>query len=605
MRKNASLTVSLRLLLGCIVFFSVMSCDPESITNTVDEVPLLQPYPNRTMESMYLTMRDGVRIAVDVHLPGPLPAGTDVPTIVVLTRYWRSERNGEVSYLGWRVQSAAAYGYATVVIDERGTGASFGSWPTPWSETSMADYAEVVDWIVEQDWSNGRVGAWGASYMGMTAQLLPTTQHPAVRVVVPTFTQYDLYTDMVFPGGIYNDWFMDVWSDGVRSLDLGENVRPVDADTDGSLLAAAIAEHAGNGNMDDAATGITYRDEATVLGVTMDDLGAHVHREAIEQSDVVLYHWGSWMDHGTAQAVLARFLTLDNPQQAVIGSWVHGGFQHASPFRAPGTPGEPDEPQQWRETLNFLDQYLLNDDEVTTERTLYYYVLGAEEWRSTNVWPVENTSLEQWYLSAGNSLSTSIPTTADASDNYQIDFTATSGSQTRWHTAQDGVPVVYPDRSQEDTKLLVYTSDPLTDDMEITGHPVVTLFAASTHADGAFYVYLEDVDPEGSVAYVTEGQLRALHRKVSDETPPYLLPVPYHTFKQADGEPMIPGEVNEITFGLHPTSVVIRAGHRIRIAIAGHDAGLFERYPATGDPVITVERNSVHSSKIELPVVRR
>lgn len=337
----------------------------------------------------------------------------------------------------------------------------------------------------------------------------------------------------------------------------------------------------------------------------MDELGAHVHQDAIEQSDVVLYHWGSWMDHGTAQAVIARFLTLSNPQQAVIGAWVHGGFQHASPYRAPGTASEPDEPQQWRQTLNFVDRYLRPDGEATSEKLLYYYVLGAEEWRSTSVWPVDGATSEQWYFGAANTLSPSTPTTTDSRDTYAVDFTATSGSQTRWHTPQDGVPVVYPDRSNEDTKLLTYTSDPLTEDTEITGHPVVTLYATSTHTDGAFYVYLEDVDPSGRVTYVTEGQLRALHRKVSAETPPYELPVPYHTFKQSDGAPMVPGEVTEITFGLHPTSVLIRAGHRIRVAIAGHDAGLFERYPAEGDPVVTVERNSVYASGIELPVVRR
>lgn len=582
----------------------IASCDPESITTTVDQFSYPPSFDNRTTESIYLTMRDGVRIAIDLHLPSPLPAGAQVPTIVAMTRYWRSEQNGEVSYLGWRAQSAAERGYATVVIDERGTGASFGAWPRPWSETAIADYAEVVDWVVAQDWSNGRVGAWGGSYLGMTAQLLPTTQHPAVRVVVPAFTQYDAYTDIVFPGGIYNDWFMGDWSEGVRWLDLGSDVRRVDADTDGSLLAAAIAEHADNGNVYEASNAVTFRDEMTSLGVTLDDLGAHVHEDAIEQSGTVIYHWGSWMDHGEAQGVIARFLTLTNPQQAVIGAWVHGGFQHASPYRDPGTVAEPDEPQQWRETLNFLDRYLQDDGDVVTEKLLYYYVLGAEEWRTTSVWPVEGMEMEAWYFGAGNTLSTAMPSASDGRDTYAVDFTTTTGTQTRWHTAQDGVPVVYPDRRHEDTKLLTYTSEPLAEDTEITGHPVVTMYVSSTHTDGAFYVYLEDMDPDGRVTYVTEGQLRALHRKVSNETPPYELPVPHHTFKQADGEPLVPGEVAEITFGLNPTSVLIREGHRIRIAIAGHDASVFARYPDTGDPVISVERNGVYGSKIELPVVR-
>jgi len=253
--------------------------------------------------------------------------------------------------------------------------------------------------------------------------------------------------------------------------------------------------------------------------------------------------------------------------------------------------------------LNFFDRYLVEDGGGADDRVLYYYTLGAEEWKTTTTWPVEGMTREAWYLGAGNTLTTASPAGPTGSDSYAIDFTATTGYQTRWHTALDS-SVVYRDRSSEDEKLLTYTSAPLEEDLEVTGYPIVTLHVSSTHSDGAFYVYLEDVDPSGYVRYVTEGQLRALHRKVSTETPPYELLIPYHTFKQADGEPLIPGEVTEITFGLLPTSVLIRAGHRIRVAIAGHDAELFERYPEEGEPAVSVERNSVFPSKILLPVVR-
>jgi len=81
--------------------------------------------------------------------------------------------------------------------------------------------------------------------------------------------------------------------------------------------------------------------------------------------------------------------------------------------------------------------------------------------------------------------------------------------------------------------------------------------------------------------------------------------VPYHTFKETDAMPMVPGEIAEITFGLLPTSVLIRKGHRIRISIAGHDAGTFVRIPQVGTPVIKIGRNSHHASYIDLPVVTR
>ena len=69
--------------------------------------------------------------------------------------------------------------------------------------------------------------------------------------------------------------------------------------------------------------------------------------------------------------------------------------------------------------------------------------------------------------------------------------------------------------------------------------------------------------------------------------------------------PLVPGEVAEITFGLQPTSVLIRKGHRIRIGIAGHDQGTFVRIPAEGTPTITVARNRTQASWIDLPVLSR
>jgi hypothetical protein len=139
--------------------------------------------------------------------------------------------------------------------------------------------------------------------------------------------------------------------------------------------------------------------------------------------------------------------------------------------------------------------------------------------------------------------------------------------------------------------------------MEITGHVVVHLWVRSTHEDGAFYVYLDAEAPDGRVVYLTDGQLRALHRKLSPEEPPYRTWEPYHSFERADGAPLVPGEVAELRFGLQPTSVRIPEGWRLRVSIAGHDADTFARIPAEGDPVIAVERNLIHASYLELPVV--
>ena len=162
----------------------------------------------------------------------------------------------------------------------------------------------------------------------------------------------------------------------------------------------------------------------------------------------------------------------------------------------------------------------------------------------------------------------------------------------------------YENRRDADWDLLVYETEPLAQELEITGYPVIRLNLTSTHTDGAFIVYLEDVEPSGRVKYVTEGVLRAIHRKVGEDPSRWQRPTPYHSYRSEDAQPLIPGEVAEISFGLHPTSILFPAGHRIRIAIAGHDASAFRRIPAEGTPQLWIQRSADHPSFIELPVIR-
>jgi len=117
-------------------------------------------------------------------------------------------------------------------------------------------------------------------------------------------------------------------------------------------------------------------------------------------------------------------------------------------------------------------------------------------------------------------------------------------------------------------------------------------------------VYLEDVHPSGEVTYVTEGQLRAIHRKLSNEEPPYKTPVPYRTFMKKDAMPLVPGEPAELVFDLLPTSYQFLKGHSIRVAIAGADKDHFPVANTSLPPTLEFHRDSEHASFIDLPVVR-
>jgi hypothetical protein len=174
----------------------------------------------------------------------------------------------------------------------------------------------------------------------------------------------------------------------------------------------------------------------------------------------------------------------------------------------------------------------------------------------------------------------------------------------RWHTNIGGGEVVYSDRRNEDAKLLTYTGPPLPADAEITGSPLVTLFVSSTAVDGAFFVYLEAVAPDGRVTYITEGELRGMCWKVSGEASPYRTLGPYRTFSRKDARPLVPGKTVELTFDLWATSAMIPKGNRIRIAVAGADKDNFARYPlgSTKPPTIVVERNRRCPSRVVLPM---
>jgi putative CocE/NonD family hydrolase len=476
---------------------------------------------------------------------------------------------------------------------------------------------------VTQPWSDGQVGAWGISYLGTTAELLMVLNHPAIKAAIPMFNHPDPYTDIAFPGGVFDERFIKAWGyfdehldHNVIPRDMGflaqlvvAGVKPVDGDADRSLLQAAVRDHAANGNAYELASSVECRDDKPQgEDFSIEQISVHRFQEEVTRSTTATCGWASWLDAGTADAALRRFMTFDNAQMAVIGAWEHGGRFNASPYRSPEAPASPTLPGQWREMRRFFDAYLKGHDEgVLAEKALYYYTLGEETWKKTSVWPPQGTQTQRWYFAGDYALSPTAPQAGSGADSYTVDFEATTGDYNRWWemSVLDDETVIYEDRAEADQRLLTYTSPPLPEDTEIGGYPVVTLYVASTESDGAFFVYLEDVAPDGRVTYVTEGQLRAIHRQVSTEPAPYELQVPYRTFKRSDIAPLVPGEIAELTFGLHPTSVLIKKGHRIRIAIAGHDMGTFVRIPAEGTPVLTVARNSVHASCVDLPVVPR
>jgi putative CocE/NonD family hydrolase len=591
-------------------------------------------YKGFTTSAVYITMRDGVKIAVDAYLPKGLPPEEKIPTVLVQTRYWRAYHfKKPFKWLikaprkPWIVKGLTSYGFAVVWADVRGTGASFGTREYPFSEPEIRDGAEIVNWIIKQPWSNKAVVTYGNSYSGVTSELTAVLNHPAIKGIITKHNPWDFYLHAAFPTGCFNKAFISHWSNLGRALDTTEGknlkpamksydpfmarlaslavigVMPVDADKEKVMLKEAAKIHEGNSHPIDHFEKVKGRDDSlTEEGQTIDHLSTFSKKELIEKNqNLPFYTWGAWQDSTTANAVIHRFLNFDIPQKAVIGDWCHRQKNRGNPFYSPKKHAQISKDEQIRDWVKFYKDCLKG--KFGSKKELYYYTMGEEKWKKTDTWPPANQEMVRWYLTA-SSLSNSPPKADTGADNYTIDYEVTTGIRNRWYTLLS-LPIDYGDRGEADAKLLCYTSAPLAQDIEITGHPIVNLFLKSTHEDGMIIVHFEFIDKKGKIHWVSDGQLRLTHRKLSTEEPIYKVAIPYHSHKSKDIEPMPVGEITEIKFALYPTSILIQQGCRLRIAIAGADKDTFARYPEEGVPSLTIERNQGHASFLELPIIKK
>jgi uncharacterized protein len=577
--------------------------------------------------SQYLTMRDGVKIAVDVYLPADLKPGHTIPTLLHQTRYWRAieyrwlvsafKDDGPRGLIGSYAKRFLQQGYAWVDVDVRGSGASFGNRPIAYSPEEIKDGAEIVDWIIAQPWSNGKVGAMGISYSGGTAEMLLVNQHPAVKAIAPMYSGFDLYSEIIFPGGIHLNWFTETWSAITHRLDRNRlphagwtanlfvrGVRPVDGDAGEQLLSLALQDHKTNWSPYREASEIVFRDDPPPSGqaANIDALSTQTYADDIAKSGAAIYSYSGWFDGGYQLAAIKRYLHHQQPShRLILGPWDHGGKRRISPFAL-----GPAQFDHTAELLKFFDVHLKG---VTTgnpnDAPIRYYTMGEEQWKTSTSWPPESTPTSMYFQQEGG-LSMNVPAAASKPDRYQVDLTTGTGKHSRWNTLV-GISLnnPYPDRKERDKDLLVYTSEPLSEALEVTGHPVATVYLSATTQDTNLFVYLEDVTSEGDVHHVTEGELRGIHRQwqPSDTIFTSSGPLPVHTFRRADAAPLIPGEVAPLLVELLPTSYQFKKGHRIRIALAGADKDHFQNLEG---PEATWEiwHSPDRPSHIELPVVR-
>lgn len=573
--------------------------------------------------SLYLTMRDGCRLAADIYLPQGNASAGSFPTILILTPYYRrfALRDG-ASPATDPSPNAGKYrdffvprGYALVVVDVRGTGASFGTRDSFRSPVERDDYREIADWIVAQPWSNGVIGSTGISYLGAAACFLASTGHKAVKAIAPLFAVWNTYADHLYPGGVLLNNLARTYDELMVGLDHDRRdilarqpyfrnpdfagPQPVDEDADGSLCRAAIKEHLANFHMPDFISEFQFADSRLPYDESFGafSFSPYHYAEGID-SEVAIYSISGWMDGaGFANGSIARYLSLPNEKQHVLlGPWDHGARTNVSPWRKSVQP----EFNVLAEVLRFFDHYLMGlDTGLQQESPIHYFCLHEEEWREATSWPPAEES-RTLYLSAGGVLSDDIGSASE--DTYRVDFTVGTGSLTR-HERLSAIDTseYYTDWQDRDARMLSYTSRPLEEAVEIAGHPVVDLWITSSERDAVLHVYLSEVEADGTVRYVTEGVLRALHRKESEPQRFQKWTWPFRDFSRENAAPLVIGEPARLRFALLPTAWAFQRGSRIRLSIAGADCDHYVQLPHGRPPVLGIKRGGSMASALTLP----
>lgn len=563
------------------------------------DLPFLDaPAPDR---SHFVTLNDGTRLALSIYFPEGFDHATGkAPAVFEDSIYGRREDAATTAIDLYR-----AAGYVVIIGDARGFAASYGHQDGFNSPQQTTDEAEVIAWIAEQPWSNGKVAAIGHSISATFADSMTGSGAPALQAAIIRASDFDQYAHNMFPGGAPNLGILGLASELMAwhaGMDCGTNLptcaqlgfAPVDGDESFELLQGAIRDHQGN-VPGEAFAGLVYRDD--VIGsMSLGDSGAMARLDGIKAAGVPARVAASWMDGMTALSALTRFTMANTtPMEVVIGATSHPGGLDADPFATvPFAPAAPSAMDQFRGDIAFVDRVLAGE---TIGRSISYLVLGTDIWKTTPVWPPVGVETKRMMLSP--SVMANEPS-ENGQTIFTVDPSATTGAFNRW-AAQRGKPIYYGNRQGAPDTRMTFDAPAVTQDQELVGSAELCLMLASNQTDGLVIAYLEDVAPDGRVTYLTEGQLRLVHRKTVGE-PCDTVPGTERTFAKADGAPVVPGETMRIELSLLPVAARIAAGHHLRLSLAGADAGWFDKMTGGANATWTVYYGSPHGSSLLLPM---
>jgi len=517
------------------------------LTAITKTTPIVSQY------NVLVPMRDGVRLSANVFRPGEPDR---YPAILLRTPY------GKGDAITAAYQSFVKHGYAVVVQDVRGRYRSGGTFE-PVHNHEIDDGDDTLDWIARQPWSDGGVGMYGGSYLGITQWKAAMALNPHLKAIFPYVSGDDDYRDRFYSAG-------GAMKLGHRLLWFADNMRAprfVPPDFKSYVLALPVR------SADVAATGHRLDAWRSVAGHPSYDQfwKADSVREHLKDIHIPVYSVGGWYDNYVESDLDAFTIRhKHNPDDRImIGPWAHvfsATFANVNYGKESLVPLRP-------EQLRWFDRWLKNEKNSTgpePQHPVRIFVMGINQWRDEEEWPLARARSVKYYLGSGGQLGNK-PDPHSAPDTFVYD------PRNPVPTVGGAVccdPRVFPwgplDQRQVEKRrdVLVYSTAPLTSAVEVTGQVQVVLRVASSAPDTDFTAKLVDVFPDGSARNLMDGILRMRYRD-SLETPKL----------------MTPGDVYKATIDAGVTSNVFLAGHRIRVEISSSNFPRFDRNPNTGGPV--------------------
>ncbi|MEE4362103.1 MAG: CocE/NonD family hydrolase [Pseudomonadales bacterium] len=529
-------------------------------------------------------MRDSVRLATDVYLPGD---DGPYPTLFVRDMYGNGSAGVRQRYARW----ATANGYAFVIQNVRGRFDSEGHWYPYFQE--IADGGDTISWIADQPWSNGKVGMFGTSYLASVQWLAALNAQPELVAIAPAMSPGNYYRDVAYPGGAFSLLSRAGWGMGVAAYRTNggfpirweEEIDHLPLETLGPSLGFDVR------HFQDWLAHPTYDAYWRPL-----DLEARADEMRVPALNI-----GGWYDV-FLRSTIGSYVTMRKEamtqeardgQRLIIGPWPHGWNQST-------TTGEVDfgadalidaEGIQ----LAWFDHWLKGKP-LPEMAPVRIFVMGANEWRDEQDWPLERTEYTPWYLHAGGGLGPE-PPAADAEPmRYRYDPAnpvPTLGGNIMRPTLRGAFDQT-PLDDRED--VLRFVSEPVEGPMEITGPVRAVLYAASSAPDTDFMAKLIVVKPDGRAINLVDGVLRARFREGFER----------EVFLE-------PGEVTRFDIDLWATSYRLSAGDRLRVDVTSSNYPRLARNLNTGAPfaktsAMKVARQTVHMSEgqashVVLPII--